>query len=144
MENYNEYFRAQSKFGGRWLKGCGIYTQDNEIRILFLQQNFLRYEAIIPETVGQISSFSDKAHNRIYDGDILQIDKYPFFDNEADKYNYYGIVFFEDGYFGVEAKRTAQTTVRGSSDGNCTYLQELDSNKIKIIGNIYENRNLLK
>ena len=78
-------------------------------------------------------------------GDILTGEKYPFIDEG--KQNYIGIVVFYDdtASFGYEYQ-CVRKDKRGISNGINNEFQaneKLICDELKVIGNIYENKNLL-
>lgn len=76
----------------------------------------------------------------IYEGDILQSDYYPCSPED----DYVLVVEYEDGCFWATKRLKADATARGISDGMAEPLHELRGTEFKVIGNIYENPELLK
>lgn len=98
------------------------------------------------ETIGQYTGLHDKNGKEIYEGDIVTGTKYPFID--IGKQNYIGIVvFYEDvAQFGYEYK-CVNKDKRGISNGinnEFNANENLICEDLEVIGNIYENSNLLK
>lgn len=78
----------------------------------------------------------------IYEGDILTSKEYPFQDDG--EYNYHGVVEWaeeEAAYY--LTKRLVNKNRRGISDGISEMLGQEDVTSFEIIGNIYENPELL-
>ena len=95
------------------------------------------------ETVRQSTGLLDKDGKEIYEGDIVTSDTYPFVDGEGNQ-NYHGVVIWLEDGFVVETVRSAETTVRGISEGNTERIIDFLSNSTEVIGNIYDNPELLK
>jgi uncharacterized phage protein (TIGR01671 family) len=82
----------------------------------------------------QFTGLTDKNNKEIYEGDICLIE---YYSSSQDKYvKNKDVICFEEGSFIAEWFKKYQSENYGGA-----YLP--DSNKIEIIGNIYENPNLL-
>ena len=75
----------------------------------------------------QHTGLNDKNGNKIYENDLISCNKYKNI-----------IVFFEDGYFKVKYRKTPTTLI------TCSLDLFLEKYKCGIVGNIYENKNLLE
>lgn len=107
------------------------------------------FEEVDPATVGQFTGLLDKNGNKIFEGDILQGDDYPYCLASAEniEYNYYAeVVWLDGGCCGVAlcAHKNPKSSVQGIFDGNCALLEEFDSNDWLIIGNIHDNPELIE
>jgi len=79
----------------------------------------------------QYSGLKDKNGKEVYEGDIVEYKE--FGESKSKK----GVVVFETGAFGLE-------TINGSFDGSFDYgIEELSWEGFEVIGNIYENPELL-
>lgn len=97
------------------------------------------------DTVGQFTGIHDKFGKKIFEGDILRGFDYPFRDAE-DNYNYYAEVIWikNSPAFGFVTHKNPESNVVGISDGDCNYIQAWDNHRWEIIGNIYDNPELLE
>lgn len=96
------------------------------------------------KTIGQFTGLTDKNGTKIFEGDILQGDEYPYCSDG--NYNYYAeVVWFDNGCcgFGLCTHKNPKSSVRGLSDGNCEWFEGFDSDEWLIIGNIYDNPELI-
>ncbi len=86
----------------------------------------------------QFTGLKDKNGKEIYEGDILTSENYPF-----DEGNYLIEVSFDTGtFFGyVVMTKKGSENVAGRAEGNSINPEEFSN--FEIIGNIYENPNLL-
>jgi hypothetical protein len=63
--------------------------------------------------------------------------------NDDNERNYYGVVVWVGSGLYVETVRSAKTSVRGCSEGNTEPLAEFVESGCEIIGNIFDNKELL-
>ena len=101
--------------------------------------------AVIPESIGQYTTLKDKNGKRIFEGDILKGERYPFRDGYGD-YNYFAEVFWSinSPAFGIYTFKNPKSNVGGSSTGNCDYLEDFASEDWEIIGNVHDNPELVE
>ena len=97
------------------------------------------------ETIGEYTGLTDKNGTKIFEGDILQGDEYPYC-SDGD-YNYYAeVVWFDNGCcgFGLCTHKNPKSAVRGISDGSCEWFEDFDSNNWSVVGNIYDSPELIE
>lgn len=134
MELRKIVFRGKSERNGVWLYGDLEYNIQKDIARIHTYNKAGMYECqyiVDNETVGQFSGLYDKNGKEIYEGDILRwgVD------------NRLYVVTFEKGMFFASAKECNDEILGGfplhlltiSEVGECV-----------IVGNIYDNRELLK
>lgn len=140
-------FRGKRVDTGQWKEGYLLGLQDkiNGKDLFFIVDEMGEYHRVDPETVGEFTGVTDKDGTGIFEGDILQGDEYPYCSDG--NYSYYAeVVWFDDGCcgFGLCTHKNPKSTVRGISDGNCEWFEDFDSNNWSVVGNIYDNPELIE
>lgn len=122
-------FKGKRKYNGKWVYGNYAVTDNNEKQHFIFQNKAFEF-VVIPETVGQFTGLTDKNGKKIFEGDILREAYHP----EQDV-----IIEWSDGSLGFrranKPKDCVYSTIR--------YMQNAMS-RLKIIGNIYDNPELLE
>lgn len=122
-------FRGKDPESGEWYYGYYVKRNDGDRGSLILEDYFLEsYEIVKPETVGQYTGLTDKNGAKIFDGDILEGDLEDRLDPGA---KWRSIVVW--GTFGWMCK-----------DRQTLPMDELDILEGEVIGNIYDNPELVK
>ena len=148
-------FRGKRAGNGEWIFGSIVhqtdYYGDRCDRWFILEGDATNdYDIDYPievqkETVGQYTGLTDKNGVKIFEGDILQGNEYPYYSDG--KYNYYAeVVFFDDDCFaaGFCTHKNPKAKVKGISDGNCELIEDFISDNWLVIGNIYDNPELVE
>ena len=145
-------FRGKSANNGKWIYGYFLVNHFEEHTIWGKDFGI----KVIPETVGQYVGLSDKTNKEIYEGDIVSfkditnmntcnewvagfgVIKFGEYDCNCDEYgdSHYG--FYIEGY--DEYKRRDD----GKLDRYDNFKSVLEINHYKVIGNLYENPELIK
>lgn len=140
-------FALYCEIEGKW-RGFGVtgieYERygDSEIRKIHIGDLVVRGEALRngEAHLVQYTSLKDKDGREIYDGDILQTDYYPCSVGD----DYVLVVEYDIDRFWCVRKLKANANARGISDGIADGLYEFLDHGLKVIGNIYENKELLE
>lgn len=110
-------FRGKDPESGEWHYGYYVKRNDGDRGYLILEDYYLEsYEIVKPETICQYTGLTDKNEKKIFEGDIVKISNDEIFE-----------VKYEDGGF------TAGL-----------FLGDWDYGHVEVIGNIYDNPELLE
>lgn len=130
---------------GVWVRGSlrcdvGKYTIfqfENE------RADYVEYE-IDPSTICQCTGLKDKNDELIWENDILDGFTYPYMSDGA--HNYYAEVCWCSNVpaFGIYTQKYPKSKVRGISAGMTEIMEDWNSNDWEVIGNIFDNPELLK
>ena len=132
-------FRGQRHDTHEWVYGCLL---NNKHDMIGFYNNAYKFEinAVIPETVGQFTGMTDKNGKKIFEGDIIRAITLDTgseqmavvcFGNFIDENNGDEYIGFYIEFDGIK------TTITQLAMEEC-------KNRIEIIGNIYDNPELLK
>ena len=124
-------FRGKSIDDKEWLYGDLVSSADKK-RFAILVNNKESYDEceVAPETIGQFSGLYDYNKKEIYEGDILKWSNGLMY-----------VVKFWDGMFYASVKECNDGIFGGFP---LHALTKHDDRKCKIVGNIYDNPELLK
>lgn len=138
-------FRGKRLDNGEWIEGwyAPLVCNDKTIIPCIRNKNGTDKE-VIPETVGQFVELVDKNDKKIFEGDVLRGFAYPFRDGDGE-HNYYAeVVWFENSpAFGFITHKNPKSNVRGISEGNCEYMEDWEASLWEVIGNVYDDKELL-
>lgn len=135
-------FRGKRTDTKEWVEGMA-FPHDNDKVTMFRQHSvdgILVGDEVDPETVGQFTGLIDKNGKKIFEGDILTSDFFPYTSDDGKKEYLSEVVWFFDNVpmpaFGLSTFKNHKPSVR---DSNYLYNNGL----WEVIGNIYDNPELL-
>ena len=139
-------FRGKRTDNGEWIEGC--FLDKNNIGIFYDDTEesdcSVHIFPVVSKTVGQYTGLTDKNGKKIFEGDILAGDDYPF-TSDSERNYFAEVVWFDNcTAFGTVTHRNPKSNVRGISDGNTDFIEDFESIKWEVIGNIHDNPELLK
>lgn len=150
-------FRAKQNKNGKWLYGGIAHLRDvPAIIVNYIEEDFGSYldeNYIIPETIGQYVGLVDIDGKEIYEGDIVQ-DMYMYKSHlelvkQGRETKKQAEIYIKSGEIGVVEFCKDGRLVNSEFDdkffvGSGYKADNVDLTCCKIIGNIYENPELLK
>lgn len=127
---------AGDKCDSNWVYG-GIFPQnedDKGFAIIYQQEPEIEKYPVYVDTVGQYTGMLDKNENEIYEGDIVKC--YADTDDFGnDLYFFYKVIWHETYHcWWLSDIYTTEDE----------YLHQYNSNNIKVIGNVFDNPELLE
>ena len=122
--------RAKGKLTGEWLYSNGYYYDEYQYWFTFPDKDnaaiaWAKHQIIKHETLGEFTGLHDKNGKEIYEGDVVQW-------GGSDKET--RAVEFKDGRFGI----------LHCYNPDCNIFQTSIWDLVEVIGNIYENEELLE
>ena len=141
-------FRGKRIDNGEWIYGEKL-TRNNKTFIIPIEDDedvitigatrllIYTFEEVDPKTVGQYTGLKDKNEKEIYEGDVVQIK------DDWDEYGWkaglVGNIIFKDFFFGISLASEQKPGTRYT-----VYMEVNKGKDVEVIGNIYENPNLIK
>lgn len=104
---------------------------------------------VIPDTIGQYTGLTDKNGNKIFEGDIVKYTrknwKEPLSDNNMQDLVSLYRIFYNEKYAAFWQEHIDYNTKRVVGSGLMRFSDDrADENIIEVIGNIYDNSELMK
>lgn len=122
-------FRGKLVNSEEWTEGNLCIRVDGNYIITPDETVLGKYGKVDKETVGQYTGLHDKNGKEIWENDIVEITREGIYETIYEK----GIIIFKNGCFFIKSKKTLLALY------NC----ELNNYKVKVIGNITDNSELL-
>ena len=140
-------FKAKRLENGEWVQGYLIYSFTGVPIIVTEYDNILmlvtRYEVDM-KTICQCTGLKDKNGKLIWENDILDGFTYPYMSDGV--HNYYVEVCWCDNVpsFGIYTQKYPESKVAGISAGMTELMEDWNQNDWEVIGNIFDNPELLE
>ena len=148
MEN-RYLFKAKRLDNGEWEIGSLTILPNGKYEIAngYVNQPdvcIITHYSIDPSTVCQCTGLKDKNGKLIWENDILDGFTYPYMSDGV--HNYYAEVCWCSNVpaFGIYTQKYPKSKVRGISAGMTEIMEDWNSNDCEVIGNIFDNKELLE
>lgn len=140
-------FRAKTE-SNIWVYGSLVYTASkNEYYIVeHNEENLATPIRVQEKTIGQYIGLCDKNEKEIFEGDIIVHDSYPFKNSLVayGKFNFSACDEYKCEHYGFFAKNSKISSGYVDAEHNNGYsILASETNEIEILGNIYDNPELL-
>ena len=135
-------FRAKSAdnypYPSRWEYGVPFEDPYDS----YMMRTSKGFVEIKKETVGEFTGLTDMNGAKIFEGDILASNRYPYTDDNNQNY-FAEVVWFDNcPAFGLYTFKAPNSAVRGVAEGS-EFIED-DLSDMEVIGNIYDNPELLR
>ena len=143
-------FKAKRIKDGQWVEGA-FYIEPYTDCCYIIQWNssglgFNEFIKVDRETICQCTGKRDKHNNLIFENDLMDGFIYPYLSGLDSEHDYFAEVCWCDDItgFGICTHKYKNSDVRGSADGDVDLIEDFDSSKWEVIGNIFDNPELLE
>lgn len=133
-----------------WVEGYYVYCRKRHYILPVLNKaiGFDEREdewiEIDPDTICQYTGLTDKNGQKIWENDILRGYQYPYRYDGNDNY-FAEVTWFENcPAFGIYTFKNPKSNVCGISEGNTEFMENWNSEDWGVIGNIFDNADLLE
>ena len=128
-------FRGKN-YDGEWFEGLLVKCRDGEYMIDIGHHGSSVYKTVIPETIGQYTGMTDRNGKKIFEGDLVNVER-------CEGWNWSGPATYESPIVEVEWNEgAAGFTPFCIYDCDCgIYYFAVD---VEVIGNIHDNPELLE
>lgn len=99
-----------------------------------------------PSTICRCTGKRDKYNHLIFENDLMDGFIYPYLSGLDSEHDYFAEVCWCDDItgFGICTHKYKNSDVRGSADGDVDLIEDFDSSKWEVIGNIFDNPELIE
>lgn len=135
-------FKAKRVDNGEWVQG-NLFVEGNRAEITRGTCNGVGIEGVSvdKDTICQYTGLTDKNGNKIWENDVVKKHFYTDYDAYANSEEYVGIVKFTDCAWVIDTKKNERVCTRPIFE-SMAYSKDLDY--FEVIGNIFDNEDLLK
>lgn len=150
-------FKAKRIDNGEWVTGYYAVVGDRNVIIEKCAEDYYctddgevrhgnQIHEVNPKTICQCTWLKDKNGNLIFENDLMDGFIYPYLSGLDSEHDYFAEICWCDDFagFGICTHKYKNSDVRGSADGEVDLMEDFDSSKWEIIGNIFDNNELLE
>ena len=140
-------FKAKRADNGEWVTGYYTKSIVNGSVFGYIRESIFGTDIkIMLNTLCQYTGKRDKHNNLIFENDLMDGFIYPYLSGLDSEHDYFAEVCWCDDItgFGICTHKYKNSDVRGSADGDVDLIEDFDSSKWEVIGNIFDNPELLE
>ena len=139
-------FKAKRIDNGEWVQGYLYGIWEKRYILWGMTNDIPDMIEVEPSTICQCTGKRDKHNNLIFENDLMDGFIYPYLSGLDSEHDYFAEVCWCDDItgFGICTHKYKNSDVRGSADGDVDLIEDFDSSKWEVIGNIFDNPELLE
>lgn len=134
-------FRGLRVDNDEWVEGFYIY--DTLYQFDAINNGKGEFYRVRPETVGQFTGLTDKNGVKIFEGDIIVQQRYPYFDNGVPNYVSEVAWIYSAWEYVLHCINPLKSGISDGINERLDEGEEDENTTWEIIGNIHENKDLL-
>ncbi len=134
-------FRGKD-YNNKWRYGDLVQEKWGKGKAIMIKKNTTAW-SVLEDTVGQFTGLKDENGKEIYEGDIIEFSYDEFignFDTKVAK----GTIEFTNGTFLIKTFEIEGKKVKDTDNEEWFLLYTVNTCTLKVIGNVYENSELLE
>ena len=134
-------FRGKD-YNNKWRYGDLVQEKWGKGKAIMIKKNTTAW-SVLEDTVGQFTGLKDENGKEIYEGDIIEFSYDEFignFDTKVAK----GTIEFTNGTFLIKTFEIEGKKVKDTDNEELFLLYTVNTCTLKVIGNVYENSELLE
>ena len=141
-----DLFKAKMIDNGEWVQGYLYGIWEKRYILWGMTNDVPDMIEVAPSTICQCIGKRDKYNHLIFENDLMDGFIYPYISSLDSEHDYFAEVCWCDDItgFGICTHKYKNSDVRGSADGDVDLLEDFDSSKWEVIGNIFDNPELLE
>ena len=139
-------FKAKRIDNGEWVQGYLYGIWEKRYILWGMTNDVPNMIEVDPSTICQCTGLKDRHDNLIFENDLMDGFSYPYLSGLDSEHDYFAEVCWCDDItgFGICTHKYKNSDVRGSADGEVDLIEDFDSSKWEIIGNIFDNKELFE
>lgn len=139
-------FKAKRIDNGEWVQGYLYGIWEKRYILWGMTNDVPNMIEVDPSTICQCTGLKDRHNNLIFENDLMDGFIYPYLSGLDSEHDYFAEVCWCDDVsgFGICTHKYKNSDVRGSADGEVDLMEDFDSSKWEIIGNIFDNKELFE